>query len=224
MSAPSYAWDFSFLWVHRWLSLLGLGVTILYTIATILIGLVIGLVTGLLRLSRSRWLTAPLVALIEIFRCTPLLVQIVWFYYALPVVLGVEIPATVAATAVLSLYTGAFYAEIFRGGIVSIERGQWDAARAIGLRPWLMMRLVILPPAMRRMVPPFMNQSIIQLKNTSLVSTIAVPDLLYQGQLITADTYRPLEVYTMVAIIYFALLFPSTLLAQAYERHLAKGR
>ena len=84
------------------------------------------------------------------------------------------------------------------------------------------MRLVVLPQAVRRMVPPFMNQSIIQLKNTSLVSTIAVPDLLYQGQLITADTYRPLEVYTMVAIIYFCLLFPTTLLAQVYERRLVK--
>jgi polar amino acid transport system permease protein len=217
-----YEWSFGFLWRYQRLFITGIEVTLAYTFGTIFLGLIIGLAIGLARLSKSWLVNAPLVALIEIFRCTPLLVQIVWFYYALPVVLGVEIPATVAATAVLSLYTGAFYAEIFRGGIVSIERGQWDAARAIGLRPWLMMRLVILPQAMRRMVPPFMNQSIIQLKNTSLVSTIAVPDLLYQGQLITADTYRPLEVYTMVAIVYFLLLFPTTLLAQAYERRLAK--
>jgi polar amino acid transport system permease protein len=217
-----YEWSFGFLWRYQRLFITGIEVTLAYTFGTIFLGLIIGLAIGLARLSKSWLVNAPLVALIEIFRCTPLLVQIVWFYYALPVVLGVEIPATVAATAVLSLYTGAFYAEIFRGGIVSIERGQWDAARAIGLRPWLMMRLVILPQAMRRMVPPFMNQSIIQLKNTSLVSTIAVPDLLYQGQLITADTYRPLEVYTMVAIVYFLLLFPTTLLAQAYERRLAR--
>lgn len=172
------------------------------------------------RLSRSRLVNIPLVGLIELFRCTPLLVQIVWFYYALPVVVNVQIPATVAATLVLSLYTAAFYAEIIRGGIVSIERGQWDAARALGLRPWPMMRLVILPQAVRRMVPPFMNQSIIQLKNTSLVSTIAVPDLLYQGTLITGDTYRPLEVYTAVAVIYFVLLFPATRLVQHYEKRL----
>ena len=134
--------------------------------------------------------------------------QIVWFYYALPVLLNIQIPATTAAVLVLSCYTGAFYAEIFRGGIVSIERGQWDAARALGLRRWAMMRKVILPQAVKRMIPPFVNQSITQLKNTSLVSTIAVPDLLYQGTLITADTYRPLEVYTVVALIYFAMLFP----------------
>ncbi|MBV9554012.1 MAG: amino acid ABC transporter permease, partial [Alphaproteobacteria bacterium] len=122
----------------------------------------------------------------------------------------------------LSLYTGAFYAEIIRGGVNSIERGQWDAARAIGMRRSQVMRHVILPQAVKRMVPPFMNQSIIQLKNTSLVSTIAVADLLYEGQMITAATYRPLEVYTMVAVLYFAVLFPLTLAAQEVERRLAR--
>ena len=200
----------------------GLGVTIAYTVGTILFGLVIGLVTGLLRLSRNPMITAPLVAYVEIFRCTPLLVQIVWFYYALPVVLGIDIPAHVAAVLVLSLYTGAFYAEIIRGGVNSIERGQWDAARAIGMRRRQVMRHVILPQAVKRMIPPFMNQSIIQLKNTSLVSTIAVADLLYQGTIITAATYRPLEVYTMVAVIYFLVLFPLTLAAQQVERRLAR--
>jgi polar amino acid transport system permease protein len=219
-----YHWDFDFL--QRYIPLLWKGtlVTLAYTAGTILLGLLIGLLLGLARLSRSRLLNIPLVALIEAFRCTPLLVQIVWFYYALPVLLHIQIPAVAAATMTLSLYTGVFYAEIFRGGIVSIERGQWDAARALGLGRWAMMRHVILPQAVRRMVPPFMNQSITQLKNTSLVSTIAVPDLLYQGTLITADTYRPLEVYTVVALIYFALLFPATRLVQAYEARLARAR
>ena len=216
-----YQWSFGFLLRYTPLFVSGVLVTLAYTAGTILLGLLIGLLVGLARLSRSRLVNAPLVGLIEAFRCTPLLVQIIWFYYALPVILGVQIPAVVAATAVLSLYTGAFYAEIFRGGIVSIERGQWDAARALGLRSRHVMRLVVLPQAVRRMVPPFMNQSITQLKNTSLVSTIAVPDLLYQGTLITADTYRPLEVYTVVALIYFALLFPATRLVQAYEQRLA---
>ena len=223
MTGAGYAWDFSFLWAYRWLILTGLGVTIAYTVGTILFGLVIGLVTGLLRLSRNPMITAPLVAYIEILRCTPLLVQIVWFYYALPVVLGIDIPAHVAAVLVLSLYTGAFYAEIIRGGVNSIERGQWDAARAIGMRRRQVMRHVILPQAVKRMIPPFMNQSIIQLKNTSLVSTIAVADLLYQGTIITAATYRPLEVYTMVAVIYFLVLFPLTLAAQQVERRLARA-
>jgi polar amino acid transport system permease protein len=222
MSAPAYAWDFSFLWAYRGLILWGLGITVIYTIGTIAFGLLIGLATGLLRLSRSKFVTLPLIAYVEIFRCTPLLVQIIWFYYAFPVLIGVDIPAAVAATLVLSLYTGAFYAEIVRGGVNSIERGQWDAALALGLRRLQLLRLVILPQAVRRMIPPFMNQSIIQLKNTSLVSTIAVADLLYQGQMITAATYRPLEVYTMVALLYFAVLFPLTLAAQWVERRLAR--
>jgi polar amino acid transport system permease protein len=223
VSGIGYAWDFSFLWAYRGLILTGLGVTIAYTIGTIVLGLIVGLITGLLRLSRNPVITAPLVAYVEIFRCTPLLVQIVWFYYALPVVIGLDIPAHMAAVLVLSLYTGAFYAEIIRGGVISIERGQWDAARAIGMRRGQVMRHVILPQAVKRMIPPFMNQSIIQLKNTSLVSTIAVADLLYDGTIITAATYRPLEVYTTVAVIYFIVLFPLTLAAQQVERRLARA-
>src|SRR5580658_2443113 len=221
MNHVAYHWDFSFLWHYRMLILWGLGVTILYTIVTIIIGMVVGLVVGLLRLSTNKFITLPLTAYVEIFRCTPLLVQIIWFYYAFPVVIGIDIPGVIAAGMVLSLYTGAFYAEIVRGGVNSIERGQWDAARSLGLRYVPMMRLVILPQAFRRMIPPFMNQSIIQLKNTSLVSTIAVADLLYEGQMITAATYRPLEVYTMIAVLYFLVLFPLTLAAQEVERRLA---
>jgi His/Glu/Gln/Arg/opine family amino acid ABC transporter permease subunit len=125
-----YQWDFYFL--QRYVPLLerGVMVTLGYTAATIFIGLVIGLAVGLGRLSKSWLVNLPLVAFIEAFRCTPLLVQIVWFYYALPVILGIQIPATLAGIMTLSCYTGAFYAEIFRGGIISIEQGQWDAARA----------------------------------------------------------------------------------------------
>ncbi|HWD60338.1 MAG TPA: amino acid ABC transporter permease [Stellaceae bacterium] len=222
MNHVAYTWDFSFLWHYRPLIVWGLWVTILYTVVTIIAGMMIGLIVGLLRLSPSRLVTLPLTAYIEVFRCTPLLVQIIWFYYALPVIVGIDIPGVAAAGLVLSLYTGAFYAEIVRGGVNSIERGQWDAARSLGLSYVKMMRLVILPQAFRRMIPPFMNQSIIQLKNTSLVSTIAVADLLYEGQMITAATYRPLEVYTMIAVLYFAVLFPLTLAAQAVEQRLAR--
>lgn len=223
MSGVQYSWDFSFLWMYRWLLLTGLGVTILYTIGSIILGLMLGLAVGLLRLSRSVFVNWPLIAYIEAFRCTPLLVQVIWFYYAFPVLVGIDIPATVAGMLVLSLYTGAFYAEIFRGGVMSMERGQWDAARAIGMRQTQVLRYVILPQAIKRMIPPFINQSIIQLKNTSLVSTIAVADLLYQGTLITAATYRPLETYTTVAIIYFVVLFPLTLGAQVVERRLQRS-
>ncbi len=216
-----YEWDFSFLWQYRTVIAIGLGFTVLYAIGTILVGLIIGFAVGIARLAQSRIVNYPLIAYIEAFRCTPLLVQLIWFYYAFPVIIGLDIPAHIAAGMTLSLYTGAFYAEIIRAGVNSIERGQWDAARAIGMRRGQVMRRVILPQAIKRMIPPFMNQSITQLKNTSLVSTIAVSDLLYQGELITATTYRPLEVYTSVAIIYFGVLFPLTLLAQLVEKRMA---
>ena len=212
-----YQWDFAFLLRYTPLFWKGVLVTLAYTVVTILLGLIIGLLIGLGRLSRSKLVNIPLIAFIEAFRCTPLLVQIVWFYYALPVLLNIQIPATTAAVLVLSCYTGAFYAEIFRGGIVSIERGQWDAARALGLRRWAMMRKVILPQAVKRMIPPFVNQSITQLKNTALLYVVAVPDLMYTGSIITAETYRPLEVYTSVAAMYFIMLYPMTLFAKRLE-------
>jgi polar amino acid transport system permease protein len=215
-----YQWDFGALWSYRSLVGVGLAYTIGYTVLCVALGLAIGTATGLGRLAKSRVVAWPLIFYIEVFRCTPLLVQLVWFYYALPVLLGISMSPAMAATLTLSLYGGAFYAEIIRAGIVSISPGQWDAGRALGLGWLTLMRKVILPQALKRMLPPLMNQSIIQLKNTSLVSVLAVPDLLYQGQVVTAATYRPLEVYTLVALLYFAVLFPLTLAVQGLERRL----
>jgi polar amino acid transport system permease protein len=213
-----YVWDFAILAKYSRLFWLGVGFTIAYTIGTIVLGTLLGLIVGMLRVARLLVIDWLLIAYIELFRCTPLLVQIIWFYYAFPVVIGVNIPAHVAAVSVLTLYGGAFYAEIVRGSIESIPRGQWDAGHALGLRGWRLLRLVILPQALKPMMAPYVNQSITQLKNTSLVSVIAVPDLVYNATLINADTYRPLEVYTVVALIYFAILFPATLVARRIER------
>jgi polar amino acid transport system permease protein len=212
-----YVWDFAILGKYSHLFWLGLGWTLVYTIGSIVLGSLIGLLVGIVRLRRLRVIDWLLVAYIELFRCTPLLVQIIWFYYAFPVVLGVNIPAHVVAMSVLSLYGGAFYAEIVRGSIESVPRGQWDAAHALGLRPWRVLRLVILPQALKPMLAPYVNRSVTQRKNTSLVSVIAVPDLVYNATLINADTYRPLEVYTVVALIYFAILFPATLIGRRLE-------
>ena len=212
-----YTWDFSLVFTRpdEWLR--GAVVTLIYAAATIGIGLLLGLVCGMAMLSRHRMLMSPIHAYVQFFRSTPLLIQLVWFYYALPVVIGVNLPAWLAAGLGLTLYMGAFSAEIFRGGIVSIDKGQWQAARALGMLPSQMMRRIILPQAARRMLPPFVNQSILQLKNTSLLSVVAVPDLMYTSSIITAETYRPLEVYTSAAVIYFIILYPLTLFAKRLE-------
>jgi polar amino acid transport system permease protein len=219
-----YAWDFAALKPYSGLIWQGLGVTVLYTVLTVVAGLAIGLLTGILRTTAPRWISIPLRGYIEVFRCTPLLVQLVWVYYALPVLIGVDMSATTACFVTLSLYAGAFYAEIFRGGIEAIDRGQWEAGQAIGMGQARIFRRIVLPQAIQVMVPSLINQTIMQLKNTSLVSTVAVGDLLYQGSVITAASYRPLEVYTTVAVLYFVVLFPLTLVADQLEQRLGAHR
>lgn len=216
-----YQWDFGFLSTYQAVLAKGLWYTLFFTVATIVSGMFVGLVIAMARLSPYRLVQLPFQALVEVFRCTPLLVQLVWFYYALPVILGIELSAAMAGFMTLTLYGAAFYSEIIRAGIVSIEAGQREAAQALGMRGAQVMRRIILPQAFKRMVPPLMNQSILQLKNTSLISVLALPDLLYQGQLIAHEIYKPLEVYTTIAVLYFLVLFPATLLARRYERRLA---
>jgi polar amino acid transport system permease protein len=219
-----YAWDFAALKPYWGLIWQGLGVTVLYTVITVIAGLAIGLAAGILRTTAPRWVAIPLRGYIEVFRCTPLLVQLVWVYYALPVLIGVDMSATTACFLTLSLYAGSFYAEIFRGGIEAIDRGQWEAGQAIGMQQSRIFRRIILPQAIQVMIPALINQTIMQLKNTSLVSTVAVGDLLYQGSVITAASYRPLEVYTTIAVLYFVVLFPLTLVADQLEQRMGAHR
>jgi polar amino acid transport system permease protein len=218
-----YQWHFDIVWGYRWLFLTGTGVTVGLTIAIVVLGLFVGLVAGIAQISSFavlRWISW---AYIEAFRLTPLLVLLLWFYYALPMMTGIKLDALSAAVITLSLYGGSFYAEVIRGGIVSIEPGQSEAGLALGMLPGRVMRRIVLPQAIKRMVPPLMNQSIIQFKNTSLVSVLAVPDLLYQGQVVAMDTYRALEVYTVIAAIYVVVLLPLTVIVKRAERHLAQS-
>jgi polar amino acid transport system permease protein len=219
-----YKWDFAALQPYWGLIWHGLLVTVLYTVTTVVAGLAVGLATGIVRTTAPRWASIPLRGYIEVFRCTPLLVQLVWVYYALPVLIGVEMTAAMACFITLSLYAGSFYAEIFRGGIEAVDKGQWEAGRAIGMRRAKIFRRIVLPQAVQVMIPSFINQTILQLKNTSLVSVVAVGDLLYQGSVITAASYRPLEIYTTIAVIYFVVLFPLTLIADQVEAKMGAHR
>ncbi len=215
-----YHWDFTVVTQSWDLFLWGAWITIAYTVASIAIGLVVGLLVGFARLSRFVVLRTLARAFQEVFRCTPLLVQLLWFYYAFPLIVGITMDNSTAAIAALSLYVGAFYAEIFRGGILSIERGQHEAAAAIGMSPAQAMRRIILPQALKRMLPSFINQSVIQFKNTSLISVISVGELAYMAAVVNGETYRPLESYTVAAVLYFVILFPLTQVADLFERRL----
>lgn len=202
----------------------GLLITLYYTVITIGAGLVIGLIVGLIQLSPFR----PLIWLgrifVEFFRNIPLLVLLLWTYYALPIFLGVNITKNWAGFVALSCYTGAFYAEILRAGVQSIDPGQTDAATALGMSYGQRMRRVILPQAFKRMIPPLAGQSIIQMKNTTLLSTLTVPDLLYQGSYISSFTYRPMEVYTTIGLLFLILLVPLTMLSRKLERFGAQSK
>lgn len=219
-----YTWDFSVLWEYRWLFLQGLGLTVSFTVAIVIGGLALGMLAAMGLLSRWRVVRTIALMFTEVFRCTPVLVQLIWFYYALPILAGIEMTPITASIVALSCYGGAFYAEIIRGGIVSIEPGQREAGTALGLNPAQNMVWIILPQALRRMVPALMNQSIMQFKNTSLVSVLAVPDLVYQGQMVAHDSFRPLETYTAVALAYFVILFPLTLIVRYREKKAADAR
>ena len=196
----------------------GILITLYYTVITIGGGLIIGLLVGLLQLSRNPlpvWIGRVYV---EFFRNIPLLVILLWTYYALPIFLGVNITKGWAGFLALSCYVGAFYAEILRAGVQSIDAGQADASVALGMSYKQRMRRIILPQAFRRMIPPLAGQSIIQMKNTTLLSMITVPDLLYQAGYISSFTYKPMEVYTAVGAIFLLLLTPLTMLSRRLER------
>ena len=196
----------------------GLMITLLYAVVSIIAGMAIGLVAGLFQLSGLRPLMLIGRLFVEFFRNIPLLVILLWTYYAMPIFLGINVTKTWAGLIALSCYTAAFYAEILRGGVQSIDPGQTDAATALGMSYRDRMRRIILPQAFRRMIPPLAGQSIIQMKNTTLLSTITVPDLLYQGTYISSFTYRPMEVYTAIGAIFLVILVPLTMLSRRLER------
>ncbi|WP_027534444.1 amino acid ABC transporter permease [Bradyrhizobium sp. WSM3983] len=196
----------------------GLLVTLKYTIYTCAIGLAIGLFVALLQL--TPW---PLVRWtgriwVEFFRNIPLLVLLMWTYYALPIFLQIQIGKETAGILGLGFYASGFYAEILRAGVQSIDRGQTDAAVALGMGYFQRMKRIILPQALRRMVPPLMGQTIMQLKNTTLLSVLTIPDLLYQAGYIASFTYRPMEVYTAIGAVFIIMLFPLSALSRRFER------
>ena len=216
-----YTWDFKIVLDSLPLLLRGLVVTVELWVVALAVGLSLGLAVSLARISGRAWLNGPAIAYVEIFRNTPVLVQLIWFYYAFPIVLGQQLSPFTAAALGLTLNTSAYSAEIFRGGILSIARGQWEGAKAIGMTRAMTMRRIILPQVMRRMLPAFTNRAIELAKVTSLASLLAVNEIMYEGRLISSTYYRPLEVLTVVALMYFLLIYPGSYLAARLERLLA---
>ena len=219
----SYQWNFAPVFANAGLLMEGLGNTLRLTGVALVFGLLLGLVLALSRLSPQRWLSWPAGLVIEVFRTTPPLVQLFWFFFALPMIVGIEMTPYIAAVVTFSIQSSAFFAEVFRAGIQSIDRGQWEGALAIGMSRRQAMVRIVLPQAVTRMIPAFMERSIELMKTTTLVSTIAYADLLYDANTIAQKTYRPLETFTVAALIYFVVIYAFSLLGRRLERRLAVG-
>lgn len=186
----------------------GIELTILVSLVAMAGGMAIGLLVALVRIANVPVVNPLAVLYVDFFRSTPVLAQLVWVYYALPILTGISISAFAAGSLGLSLYAGSFFSEIFRAGILSVERGQTEAALALGMNRTQAMRRVILPQAMVRMLPPIGSSLITLVKDSALVSIISVPELMRQSEALASITFRRMEVLTIAALIYFALTYP----------------
>ncbi len=202
----------------------GVGVTLQIGLISASLGLVLGLVLALMKYSRHPLLYWPAAVYIEFFRTTPPLVQIVWLYYGLPLLTGFDLGALGAAAVALGLNIAAFYAEILRAGIIQVHRTQWQAARVLGLDLKDTLRFVILPQALRNVLPPMGTTTIYLIKDTALASAIGTPELLRIGQLIAVETFRPVETLTIIAVLYFVITYPVALLIGRMEARFKAAR
>lgn len=204
------------------LPLLGKGalMTIELTIISVGIGVIIGIFGGIARVSRNPILLVPSTIYVEVIRGTPLLAQLFLVYFGLPS-LGINLPPFTAAVIAMGINSGAYVTEIFRGGIQSIEKGQMEAARSLGLSYLQAMRYIILPQAFKRILPPLGNEFIAMLKDSSLASTIAIAELMRVGREITSRTFRSFEVLGVVALLYLAITLPLSLVVRYAERRMS---
>jgi His/Glu/Gln/Arg/opine family amino acid ABC transporter permease subunit len=201
----------------------GIWASLLIALVSIVISVVIGLAVGMAALSRIKALRAFNRFYVEVFRAVPLLVLLLWVYYGLPVVAGIQFGVFAAGVIALALSDSAFEAEIFRAGIQSVPKGQWEAGRSIGLTPWLVMRLVVLPQAIRRILPALGNQFVYVLKMTSLISVIGYQELTRRANELTLIEYRPLEIYTLLVLEYLVLILIVSWLVRRLETRMSAG-
>ncbi|WP_062228752.1 amino acid ABC transporter permease [Aureimonas frigidaquae] len=210
------------------IDLLALATALQYTVLLVILSLAFGsplaLIFALLRTARAalpRWATA---LFLQIVQGVPLLALLMFFYFGLPVFLGIQIPALVAVTIAFTIYTAVFLGEIWRGGIEAVKQTQWEAAASLGISRWQQFRHVIAPQAMKVALPATVGFLVQLIKGTSLAAVVGFIELTRAGQLVSAATFQPLLVYSVVAAIYFAICFPLTMLSRNLEARLNGAR
>ena len=200
----------------------GLTTTIYISIVSIIISIILGLLVAIPSLAKSKFLTYLNIGYVEIVRAIPLLVLILWIYYGLPIMTGISFSPFVSGIIALSISESAFQAEIFRAGINSIKKSQWEAGSSLGLSFFRKLRLVILPQAIKNILPAIGNKFVYVLKMSSLVSIIGIGDLTRKANELVVTTYRPLEIYTFLILEYLVLILIVSYLVRKLEKKLQK--
>jgi polar amino acid transport system permease protein len=194
----------------------GLGVTLVLSVAAVLCSFALGLAVALGRLYGPRWLQAALVFYIDSMRAIPVFVVLVWIYFAVPILTGHTFEPFWAALTGITIHVAAYVAEIIRAGLTSVRRGQYQAGLAIGMSGPQIVRHILLPQAIVRMLPAFGSIISVTIKDTAIAAVIAVPELMRQAETLAGQTYRPIEIFTTVMVIYFLVIFPVTRLVDRF--------
>ena len=221
---PRYTWEFSFIWEYRVVFLRGLLYTLEISFLSMALAIPLGLILSLGRRSEKRIFRYFSSIIVEFIRDTPLLVHLLWIFYCIPVLINISINAPLAAIAGLSVYTSVYLAEIFRAGIESIEKGQIEGARVLGMSHRQIIRRIVLPQAVRRMIPPIMNQFSALIKYSSFASYLSIYELFKEIMNLSLMVFRPLEIYTTAAFVYFIPIFFCSMVSRKLELSLRKGR
>lgn len=216
-----YDWNFSVVLQYMPQLLWGGLHTIALSAACIALAAPIGVVLGVIRYQRVPFLAPVAVVYIDFFRTSVALVLICWCYYALPILLGVNLSTFTAVTIAIGLQASAYLAELVRAGLRSISAGQWEAARALGMPGTMRLRYIILPQAARRMIPVFFLLIVEVVKTTTLAGIVTYPEIVYEAFRVSTEVYRPVETFTIVGLICFAFLFVTGRLAMRLERRYA---
>lgn len=218
----NYVFNFGFIFDNVDVLLKGLKVTLELTAISGIIGLVAGFFISLLALSKYKFIRWPTIAYIEVFRCTPALVQLIWIFYCVPIFLGIYIEPIPMAIIALSLNISAYNAEAYRAAIQAIPGTHHDASIALGLSPRVYTMHVVLPQAFITAIPVLMTNTIGLLQQSALVAIVGISDLMYQAKNLATSSYRPIEVFTVAAAIYFLISIPFSHLVSRIENALHK--
>lgn len=194
--------------------------TVIITVAGLIIGFFLGIFAGLARASSNSVIYGLISIYVEVIRGTPILVQGIWIYFALPHLIGINIDKVAAGILAIAINSSAYIAEIVRGAIQSIDRGQVEAGRSLGLNRVQTFLYIIWPQAFKRMIPPLGNQFIISLKDTSILTIIAVPEIVRQSQQVVANNFRAFEVYTAAAMLYLIMTLTISIILRITERRM----